>query len=231
MALERIDLSSSPTADRDLAHPPAPPAQQEGRYTEWLLRSFAVLLLGYIVFRWGYVFFEDRTRWTALLLLISEGFTLGLVLFARKAAARDLSAAAMVVTVYAMLYPALLQPGGTTRLAPEWIGVGLQLAGMAWQFVAKVYLGRSFGLLPAQRGLVVAGPYRLMRHPIYFGYVIGHIGFLLANFSLVNLLVLVLLYAAQVVRLLREEAVLAAADPAYRDYQQRVRWHLVPYVF
>jgi protein-S-isoprenylcysteine O-methyltransferase Ste14 len=44
-------------------------------------------------------------------------------------------------------------------------------------------LGRSFGLLPAQRGLVVVGPYRFVRHPIYFGYLIGHIGFLLVNFS------------------------------------------------
>lgn len=222
-------MSSTPTDARE--PPPLTDARGEGRLTEWLLRSFAVLLLGFIVFRWGFVWFEDRSRWTSLLFLISEGFTLGLVLFARKALARDLSVSAMVVTVYAMVYPALLQPVGTARLAPEWIGAALQLAGMAWQFVAKVYLGRSFGLLPAQRGLVVSGPYRVMRHPIYFGYVIGHVGFLLANFSLVNLLVLGLLYVAQVIRLLREEAVLAARDPAYRAYQQRVRWHLVPYVF
>ena len=69
--------------------------------------------------------------------------------------------------------------------------------------VAKVVLGRSFGLLPAQRGLVTAGPYRIVRHPIYFGYLIGHIGFLLVNFSWRNAAVLALLYVAQVVRIQR----------------------------
>jgi len=36
----------------------------------------------------------------------------------------------------------------------------------------------------------------VVRHPIYLGYLIGHIGFLLSNFSLQNLLVLAMLYGA-----------------------------------
>lgn len=69
--------------------------------------------------------------------------------------------------------------------------------------VAKVVIDLSFGLLPPQRSLVMAGPYRIVRHPIYFGYLIGHIGFLLANFSWRNAAVLALLYVAQVVRIQR----------------------------
>ena len=102
---------------------------------------------------------------------------------------------------------------------------------MAWQFTAKIFLGRSFGLLPAQRGVVTAGPYRFVRHPIYFGYLIGHVGFLLANYTWRNAVVLALLYAAQVIRMRREEAILAATDAGYRAYQRRVRWHLLPFVY
>lgn len=210
---------------------PTSAATPEGRWTEWLLRAFAVGILVFIVANWGRAWWADTSRWTALLLLISEAYTLLLVMTARRAQQRDLTPLAMVVTVYATLYGALLLPEGTVHLAPEWLGAGLQLVSIAWQFTAKVFLGRSFGLLPAQRGLVMAGPYRLVRHPIYFGYLIGHIGFLLANFSLRNAAVLLVLYVAQVVRIRREEAMLAATNPAYRDYQQRVRWRLLPFVF
>lgn len=209
----------------------AVPPLTEGPLTEWLLRGFALLLMAFIVMRWGHAWMIDPSRWTALLLLVSEGYTLMLVLLARRASQRDLSATAMVATIYATCCAVLLTPQDTIRLAPEWMGVALQLASMGWQFTAKIVLGRSFGLLPAQRGLVTVGPYRIVRHPIYCGYLIGHIGFLVANFSMRNTIVLMLLYIAQVVRILREEAMLAASDTNYRSYQQKVRWRLLPLVF
>jgi protein-S-isoprenylcysteine O-methyltransferase Ste14 len=208
---------------------------QEGQLTEWLLRSFAVLLLFFVVARWGYAWVNEPTRLTLLLLLVSESYTLLLVLLARRASARDMSVSVMLATGYAIGFMLLLEPQGTQRLVPEAVGVALQVLSIAWQFTAKVYLGRSFGLLPAQRGLVVRGPYRFVRHPIYFGYLVGHVGFLLVNFSWRNALVLGVLYAAQVLRIQREEAVLAQGEGAagndYRQYQARVRWRLLPFVY
>lgn len=203
----------------------------EGRLTEWLLRSFALLVMAFVVTRWGYAWWIDPSRWTALLLLVSEGYTLMLILLARRAIQRDLAPVAMAATIYATCAVVLLAPDGTLRLASEGVGAAFQLASLAWVLVAKIMLGRSFGLLPAQRGLVMAGPYRFVRHPIYFGYLIGHIGFLLVNFSWRNAAVLALLYVAQVVRIQREEAMLAASDAKYRRYQQRVRWRLLPLVY
>ena len=221
-------MNASRTAAKNKAGA-TPPV--EGQSTEWLLRGFALLLMVFIVARWGHAWMVDHSRWTALLLLVSEGYTLLLVLLAHRAIQRDLSAAAMAATIYATCSGVLLGDEGTARLAPEWVGAGLQLASMLWQFTAKVFLGRSFGLLPAQRGLVMTGPYRLVRHPIYFGYLIGHIGFLLANFSWRNAAVLALLYVAQVIRIQREETVLASNDEDYGRYQQRVRWRLLPFVY
>jgi protein-S-isoprenylcysteine O-methyltransferase Ste14 len=215
--------------------PNTAPQAQEGQLTEWLLRAFAVLLLAFIVVRWGYAWVNEPARLSLLFLLVAESYTLLLVLFARRASQRDMSMTAMLATTYAMGFMLLLEPQGTLRLLPEWAGVGLQALSIAWQFTAKVYLGRSFGLLPAQRGLVMKGPYRFVRHPIYFGYLVGHVGFLLVNFSWQNALVLGVLYAAQVVRIQREEAVLAQGDGQaagdYRHYQARVRWRLLPFVY
>jgi protein-S-isoprenylcysteine O-methyltransferase Ste14 len=104
------------------------------------------------------------------------------------------------------------------------------LAGLAMQIAGKLALWRSFGLVPANRGVRTRGPYRFLRHPIYAGYTLIHIGFLLGFPSLPNALLYATLFAVEVVRLLREEAVLNR-DPDYRAYAARVRYRLLPGVF
>lgn len=208
----------------------ATPEQAEGRLTEWLLRGFAVLVYGIAVANLARAWVADPSRLTLLMLLLTEGYTLALVLVARRATLRDMALPAVSATIYAAFFVVLLEAEGTRRFAPEAAGVALQLAGVGWQFASKYALGRSFGLLPAARKLVVHGPYRVVRHPIYLGYLIGHVGFLLINFSWRNLAVIGLLYVAQVIRIRREETVLAGWTE-YRDYQHRVRWKLVPGVY
>lgn len=204
----------------------------EGQSTEWLLRAFALLACTLAVVRLAAAWWFNTTRWTLLLLLVTESCTLMLLLLARRAQVRDLSPPTVAATLYAALCFVLLDPAGTLRLVPEQVGVLLLLCGTAWQFCAKLVLGRSFGLLPAQRGLVTSGPYRVMRHPIYFGYLISHVGFLLVNASWWNFAVLSVLYAAQLLRIRREEALLAVGcDTEYRRYRRRVRWCVLPFVY
>ncbi|MCP8940899.1 isoprenylcysteine carboxylmethyltransferase family protein [Alsobacter sp. SYSU M60028] len=109
-------------------------------------------------------------------------------------------------------------------------GMLFYLAGLLWQLGAKFFLRRSFGVAPANRGIVTSGPYRFMRHPIYAGYLSTHIGILLLMPSLWNLTVYGAAWAVQVLRLLAEERLLGE-DPDYRSYQQKVPARLVPGVF
>ncbi len=119
------------------------------------------------------------------------------------------------------------EPG--TFVPQEFCSVVL-LTGLFVQISAKVVLWRSFGIVPAVREVKVAGPYRFVRHPMYAGYTIVHIGFLLAFPSLWNLGVYSCALLVQIARLLREEQVLNI-DPAYREFSKRVRYRLLPGVF
>ena len=137
---------------------------------------------------------------------------------------------ARVLTTLSMLGPPLLQPGPLTAIAPEVATVALSVAGLAIVIAGKVTLGRSFGLMPANRGIVSSGVYRLVRHPIYMGYLLTHVAFLAANPSVWNITALVAADAALLARAICEEATLAR-DERFRTYQQQVRWRVCPGLF
>jgi protein-S-isoprenylcysteine O-methyltransferase Ste14 len=134
------------------------------------------------------------------------------------------------VTVVSVIGPPILRPSDAAALAPDVVTTLLSAVGLAIAVVGKASLGRSFGLVPANRGVVMRGPYNLVRHPIYAGYLLTHVAFLAQYPSVWNVSVLVVADVALVARALMEERVLSA-DAAYQGYCQRVSWHLVPGVF
>ena len=85
-------------------------------------------------------------------------------------------------------------------------------------------------MVPADRGIKRGGPYQLVRHPIYAGYLISEIGFLLLHPTLWNLSTYSLALVLQIVRILAEERFLAQ-NADYREYMQTVRYRLIPRIF
>ncbi len=112
-------------------------------------------------------------------------------------------------------------------MAPEVVAATASGLGLAVIVAGKLSLGRSFGLLPANRGIVSTGMYRFVRHPIYLGYLVTHFAFLLAHPFIWNLAMLAVADSALYVRAGLEEQMLPQ-DPAYARYWASVRWRLVP---
>ena len=216
-----------------VAHPDIEPNASTREWAvEWGLRSVAILAYLVAMSNLAGAWLADSSRWTLLVLLLTEGYTLALVVLARRAVRRDARLTTLLVQLYVGLGYALLATKQTTALLPELYSVAIQLTGTACTVVAKVMLGRRFGVLPAYRGAVVtAGPYARVRHPMYFGYVVEAAGLLLANFSWRNLMVELAMFVALWLRVKREEAVLTAADPTYLAYRERVRWRVIPLIW
>jgi protein-S-isoprenylcysteine O-methyltransferase Ste14 len=124
----------------------------------------------------------------------------------------------------------LLQPTGAH---PHWgFGAGLtvQFVGLAISVVSLFALGRSFGSVAADRGMVDRGPYAIVRHPLYTGYLLIQVGYIFQSISWWNVSVVLFVTASNVGRALAEERVLATSGE-YETYQRRVRWRLLPRVW
>lgn len=178
-------------------------------------------------------FAQDAARTghvTGLLLLVSEALVVALTIVRRSAGTVDRSWTARLLTLFATFGPPLVRPDAFAAIAPESITIGISAAGLIVVVLGKLSLGRSFGLTPANRGIVCRGLYRCVRHPIYLGYLVTHVGFLFANPTVWNVSILIAADIALLFRAVCEERTLAQ-DDAYRSYMQRVRWRVVPGLF
>jgi len=160
-----------------------------------------------------------------VLIGISEGLSAILIL-TRRAGAVVATPFAWAISIAGTCAPLLVAPGGESLLTGT-APLVLMATGLAVSISAKLFLRRSFGILPANRGVQLGGPYRLVRHPMYLGYALTHVGFLVSSFELRNLLAYAVCWTAMVLRVRAEEAILSL-DPAYRSYQAKVRYRLIP---
>lgn len=168
-------------------------------------------------------------HFTGMLLLASEALVVALTLVRRSAGVVDRSWTARILTMFATFGPPLVRPY-SQAYAPESVTITISAIGLSIVVLGKMSLGRSFGLTPANRGIVCSGLYRFVRHPIYLGYLITHVGFVIANPADWNLFILAAADGALILRAIREERTLAL-DEQYRSYMGRVRYRLVPGLF
>src|SRR5208337_5659210 len=122
-----------------------------------------------------------------------------------------------------LILPCFMRPTNPSTGALATTGLIFELFGVVLTQVARVYMGRSFGVLPANRGIVSKGPFRWVRHPIYFGWLILSIGYAMSYPSGRNIILIVATLPFIVWRIEEEEAHLSA-DPEYRRYMDRVRY-------
>jgi protein-S-isoprenylcysteine O-methyltransferase Ste14 len=119
---------------------------------------------------------------------------------------------------------------------PTWVSlVGDVLVatglGVAMLVVVQNGYAAATVTVEADQPLVSGGLYKFVRHPMYVGNVIMMVGLPLALGSYWGLLLVIPSVLVLVFRILDEEKMLTQELRGYRQYRQRVRYRLAPYVW
>jgi protein-S-isoprenylcysteine O-methyltransferase Ste14 len=121
-------------------------------------------------------------------------------------------------------------PRRDLALSLEIVSTLLTMIGNAAAIVALFQLGRSFSIMAETRQLVVSGPYRFVRHPLYLAEEIAMVGIFIQFGSAWTALLLATQIAFQLRRMHNEELVLTASFPEYAGYS-RTTARLIPGIY
>jgi protein-S-isoprenylcysteine O-methyltransferase Ste14 len=101
------------------------------------------------------------------------------------------------------------------------VGVILTLLGAFLAVIGLLYLRRNFSVFVEVRDVVLHGPYRFCRHPLYAGEIAMLVGIILTAPSVFGLIIGTLFIAVQYWRARMEEAQLRAVSPEYEELMQQ----------
>jgi protein-S-isoprenylcysteine O-methyltransferase Ste14 len=143
--------------------------------------------------------------------------------------------AAAIVASFLLILLGLLAPSGPVlfrvALTVEVAALAMTLVGAMLAVCAVGTLGMNFSFGPEARQLVMRGPYRLVRHPVYLAEILMSCGVLLSNLRLTILVGECAVFALQVLRIRAEERLLAKTFPAFGQFVSVTRSRLVPGVW
>jgi protein-S-isoprenylcysteine O-methyltransferase Ste14 len=141
----------------------------------------------------------------------------------------------MIPVITMFILPGLDHRFGWSSV-PLWLSIfGDILILFSMWMVYRVFRANSFGSATVEvikeQKVISTGPYAIVRNPMYTGASMYFIGMALALGSFWALIPAVLIMLGFVVRLFDEEKLLARDLVGYTEYQKKVTYHLVPFVW
>lgn len=186
----------------------------------------ATIIIAFVVFLFANY---DPSNWLNFVVAATDIITVWFILFRNPATSTSPDPQDWILAFGGTLLALLARPGGQPLIPPA-IAFSIAMGGAYISLVAKLSLRRSFGIVPANRGVRMRGAYVFLRHPMYFGYAVTHTAYLLMNPTLFNAMLICATWACQLGRIMREERWLMQ-DRAYRRYARVVRFRLIPGLF
>jgi protein-S-isoprenylcysteine O-methyltransferase Ste14 len=165
------------------------------------------------------------------LLLTLECVTVTMFLTRRRATTSSSDSGDWAMALCGTMAPMFFRPEAANPTGA--LGLTLDIAqgfGTCVAIFGLLGLRRSFGIVPANRGVQAGGLYQYVRHPVYAGYIITNLAYTVANLNPRNIVVFIAIIVFQIIRIGNEEAHLKR-DAEYREYLTRTRWRLFPFFY
>ncbi len=174
---------------------------------------------------------QESGHWaTTVPIIAQEALLVALFLVRRRSVATSPRSVDWALGSIGTFLPMALRP---LRSPSEfyWVGAPLQIVGLSLAVTSLMFLGRSFALVAANRGIKTAGVYRIVRHPTYAGYVVSYVGYVLSYPTLANSVIVTTTVVLLNARAIVEERFLAQQDTRYQTYLREVNSRFLPYIY
>ncbi len=106
----------------------------------------------------------------------------------------------------------------------------LQVIGVIITTLGLLALNKSFGIVPANRGIKTTGMYGFVRHPLYLGYILSDIAFVINNLFWWNFIASAGVVFFLILRIRFEEKLLMQ-DVRYQEFSKKTKYRLLPYIY
>jgi protein-S-isoprenylcysteine O-methyltransferase Ste14/uncharacterized membrane protein (UPF0127 family) len=190
----------------------------------------------FIAFLWGMFVNSAVSHWLAHSGILSFGLvlvnTLLLFLFLTRRESKEIShfVPDWLIPIGTVGLSMILRPVPDTNAFLAVSSLVIQVAGIFFILSSLVSLGRSFGVIPANREIKRGGTYQLVRHPLYASELLFYLGFLLGNMSAFNTIAIVFILLGQIYRVFAEEKLLNK-DQLYSEYMNNTKYRFLPGIF
>jgi protein-S-isoprenylcysteine O-methyltransferase Ste14/uncharacterized membrane protein (UPF0127 family) len=168
--------------------------------------------------------------WFGLGLLLFNSLLVFFFLTRRTSSDTSARLSDWLISLSTVILSMSLKPDPVQDPLPQTISVALQAVGLLVMLYGLLSLGKSFGIVPANRSIKHSGAYAWIRHPLYAGEMVFYIGFLFGHFSWLNGATIFLILLGQLWRVRAEEHLLIK-DEQYREYCLKVPYRFVPKLF
>jgi protein-S-isoprenylcysteine O-methyltransferase Ste14 len=142
---------------------------------------------------------------------------------------------ASIAFIAVIVFPAIDHRLGWSTVPPYIVVIGDIFVALGLLIVFLVFKENTFTSavieLDAEQKVISTGPYSLVRHPMYIGAIIMLLGIPVALGSWLGLLMIIPITLVIIFRLLDEEKFLAKNLNGYEEYQNKVKYRLIPFIW